>query len=145
MPTSTSHITSTPGFVVDQNTLARNTGRVIDFDATADSRKNATTQKKEIPAGTLMAELATGKIVPRADVEQTVSTLTQNAGTATATVAAHGYQVGDVVRISGAEQAEYNGLQTILTVPDANSFTFAVDSGATTCCHFNSPCMPARS
>lgn len=54
-------------------------------------------------------------------------TLAQTDGTATATSAqAHGYSVGDYVRISGANQAGYNGRFRILTVPSTTTFTFAV-------------------
>ncbi len=57
--------------------------------------------------------------------------MTQSAGTATVnTTADHGLKDGDVVRIAGATQSEYNGDQYV-TVVDANTFTFSVDSGAT--------------
>lgn len=62
----------------------------------------------------------------------TLSSLSQSGGTATATTAtAHGYKRNQVVTIAGANQSEYNGSQTILTVPTTTTFTFAVDSGAT--------------
>ena len=57
-------------------------------------------------------------------------TLEQTGGTATATATAHGYLVGDTVVIADAVETEYNGTHTILTVPDADTFTFSVDSGA---------------
>lgn len=57
--------------------------------------------------------------------------LAQTAGTATLnSTAAHGLQDGDLVRVSGANQTEYNG-DHYITVVDADEFTFSVDSGAT--------------
>lgn len=61
-----------------------------------------------------------------------VSSLSQTGGTATLTTSsAHGLQVGDRVLVAGADQTEYNDTQTILTVPSTTTFTFSVDSGAT--------------
>ncbi len=54
--------------------------------------------------------------------------------TATATVATHGFAVGQEVVISGADQIDYNGEVTILTVPTASTFTYEV---------FNWPITPA--
>lgn len=61
----------------------------------------------------------------------TLDTLTQVAGTATATRAAGvptGLAVGMRVYMSGATQAGYNGRFTVLTV-GATTFTYAVDAG----------------
>lgn len=52
--------------------------------------------------------------------------ITRTGSTATATLASHGFTVGATVTISGATETEYNGVQTILTVPNANTFTFTV-------------------
>lgn len=57
--------------------------------------------------------------------------LAQTAGVATLdSTAAHGLQDGDLVRVAGANQTEYNG-DHYITVVDADEFTFSVDSGAT--------------
>jgi uncharacterized phiE125 gp8 family phage protein len=62
----------------------------------------------------------------------TLTSITQTAGTATATKStAHGYQTGDLVLISGAAQADYNGVHEI-TVPTTTTFTFPAPSGTTT-------------
>ncbi len=53
------------------------------------------------------------------------ATITRSGATATATSTAHGYDDGDSVRIAGAVQTEYNGVQTI-TVTGADTFTYAV-------------------
>ena len=59
--------------------------------------------------------------------------LTRSGSTATVSYTAHGYSTGYLIRIAGADQADYNGLHTI-TVTDANTFTFPVA---------NSPATPA--
>ena len=51
--------------------------------------------------------------------------ITRASSTATATLSAHGYNVGDKVVISGAAQAEYNGTQTIIA-KTTNTFDFTV-------------------
>ena len=62
-----------------------------------------------------------------AQAAQTLSSLTQASGTATATLTAHGFADGDPVTIAGSNQAGYNGIQNI-TYVDANTFTYPVDS-----------------
>ena len=66
------------------------------------------------------------------DASQTVSSITQAAGTATATVVTHGLVVGQEVEHQGADQDDYNGVHVVLSTPTADTYTFAVDSGATT-------------
>jgi hypothetical protein len=56
-------------------------------------------------------------------------TLSRVSTTATATVTDHGFEVGQEVLIDGATETGYNGLQTIASVPDADTFTYAVYSG----------------
>lgn len=56
---------------------------------------------------------------------QTVSTLTASGATVTATFgSAHNFMQHQVVKINGANQAEYNGEHCILEVPNTNSITF---------------------
>jgi type IV pilus assembly protein PilY1 len=70
---------------------------------------------------------------------QTITQLTR-AGTAsgtaqsrvTATVAGHGYSVGQNVTIAGATGAQYNGTFTISTVPTTDTFTYLITDGPTT-------------
>lgn len=57
----------------------------------------------------------------------TVTNLTQTSGTATATVN-NTYAAGDLVYVSGATPAGYNGRVEVLTA-SATDFTYAVDSG----------------
>lgn len=61
-----------------------------------------------------------------------VTSITRSAYTATVTQTAHGLAVGDEVLIQGAAQQLYNGLQTVLTVPTANTYTFQVQGTPTT-------------
>lgn len=60
-------------------------------------------------------------------------TITRAGGFATATIAAPavtcGFLVGESITVAGATQPEYNGVFTIVTTPDAFTFTYAV-SGA---------------
>jgi hypothetical protein len=73
----------------------------------------------------------------------TVTGITQAAGTATATLAGHGYVTGDQLTVAGANQAGYNLSFTVLTVPLTSTWTYAVDAGTvspatgtlTVCCH----------
>ena len=59
---------SAPGFVVDYNATARSDGRQIDWTNVSDDYIPEGLTKKVIPAGTIMAENAAGKVIPRKDV-----------------------------------------------------------------------------
>ena len=56
----------------------------------------------------------------------TLTSITRSGSTATATYTSHGFKAGQLVYIAGANETEYNGNQRVLTVPDANTFTFTV-------------------
>jgi hypothetical protein len=61
-----------------------------------------------------------------------VTTLAVSSGTATATQTAHGYIVGQRVRIAGVtDETDLNGDHYILTVADANTYTFDTTAGDT--------------
>jgi hypothetical protein len=53
-------------------------------------------------------------------------TITRVTTVATVAHTAHGLVVGDIAFIEGADQQEYNGAQTVVTVPGVNSYTFTV-------------------
>lgn len=55
-------------------------------------------------------------------------TITSVTTVATVAHTAHGFVVGNKVKISGANEQEYNGAKTIVTVPTANSYTYTVDA-----------------
>ena len=57
-----------------------------------------------------------------------LTSITRSGYTATVTQTSHGFAVGDEAYIDGADQIGYNGLQTVQTVPDANTFTYTLDS-----------------
>ena len=57
--------------------------------------------------------------------------ITRSASTATVTHTSHGLVTGSKVKIEGANQDEYNGIQTI-TVTGANSYTYTVSGTPTT-------------
>lgn len=63
---------------------------------------------------------------------QAVTGITRTGTVATVTQTAHGFAVGDEAYVSGAAQEDYNGLQTVQTVPTANTFTFTVSTTAIT-------------
>ncbi len=67
------------------------------------------------------------------DPIKSVTSITRSGTTATVTIANHGYVTGDVIRISGATQAAYNGNFTI-TVPvgSTNTFTYTVSGSPAT-------------
>lgn len=62
---------------------------------------------------------------------KTITSLTRSGTTATAACAAHGFLTGERHVITGAAQGEYNG-QKLITVTDADHFTFTVMETAAT-------------
>lgn len=62
---------------------------------------------------------------------KTVDGITSAGGVATATSNSHGYSVGQVVLIEGADQPAYNG-EHLVTGTTSNTFTFAVEGTPTT-------------
>ena len=65
------------------------------------------------------------------EAEQAVTSITRASTTATVTLAGHGYATGQTIRISGADQSEYN-IDAVITVPesggipDTDTFTYTV-------------------
>lgn len=57
--------------------------------------------------------------------------ITSAAGVATVTETAHGRSVGDKISISGCTQSAYNGTFTIVSVVDANDYTYSVAGSPT--------------
>lgn len=55
-----------------------------------------------------------------------VSSITRSGSVATVTQTSHPFAVGDEAFIDGANETAYNGLQTVQTVPTANTYTFTV-------------------
>lgn len=94
-------VISRPGFVVDQASITRGSGRQIDWANVPDTYKNATTGKKHIPAGTSMSKnVANEMIVPRTGLDvvatpalKTFMVLTTSAEEGARFVAETGYGV----------------------------------------------------
>lgn len=74
-----------------------------------------------LPNVRVLVEAAVGGGLP---VDASVS-ITRVSSTATVTHTGHGYSTGQVVKILGSDQVEYNGLKTI-TVTGTNTYTFSV-------------------
>lgn len=74
-------------------------------------------------AGLLMQGLASAAAV---------TGITRSGYTATVDQTAHGLSVGDEALIQGANELLYNGLQTVATVPDADTWTYTVEGTPTT-------------
>jgi hypothetical protein len=72
------------------------------------------------------ASPATGTIYVRR-VDKAVSAIVYSGTLATATVPGHGFATGNIVRIVGAAQTQYNG-DFVITVVDANTFTYGMSS-----------------
>lgn len=59
---------------------------------------------------------------------KTVSSLSRSGTTATANCTAHGYVAGDRITISNVHDSGWNGVWQVVSVPNANQFTFTVPS-----------------
>jgi hypothetical protein len=114
---------SSNGAVVDPQSVVLNSGRQVDWENVDSSFQNAA-GNKVIPALQAMSETAAGKLVPRTTTA-TLTSVVVASNVATATRTNHGFSAGETVRISGSSLSYVNGLKTITTVADANTFTFA--------------------
>lgn len=91
-----------------------------------------------ITTGTLFATVdANDQFRTLADVnlsgtQFSITSLQRSGTTVTAQATAHGKIVGQYLFISGANEAGYNGLIRIATVPDPNSFTYEITATPTT-------------
>jgi hypothetical protein len=81
--------------------------------------------------GLTLTGITRASAVATATATKTIQVPDANGLLTTATVG-HGLRVGDIVTITGADQAEYNGNQTVVTVPSATTFTFAVSGSPAT-------------
>lgn len=60
--------------------------------------------------------------------DATGGTATKPTTTATATVSAHGFTVGQLVTVAGATPSTFNGVWTVASVPTANTFTYQLST-----------------
>lgn len=56
-------VNSSPGYIVDPSSIERTNGKQIDWDTVASSFAGSDGVKR-IPGGTIMAKLASGKVIP---------------------------------------------------------------------------------
>ena len=109
----------------DESSLERIGGHQINWAAVT-----AVNGVKQLKAGTVVGKKA-GKAQPCA-TSVTLTSVVVATNVATATLVGHGFAAGDVILVAGANLAYANGLKTIATVPDADTFTYAaVGSDAT--------------
>ncbi|WP_406699232.1 hypothetical protein V5E97_10180 [Singulisphaera sp. Ch08] len=59
---------------------------------------------------------------------KSVSAVTRSGTTATATATSHGFSIGDWVLIQGSNLPNYNGPFQVVTVADANTFTYTMEA-----------------
>lgn len=60
------------------------------------------------------------------------TTITRVSNVATASATAHGLTVGDIVRVSGANETEFNGDFRVDSTADANTYTYGVFAAVVT-------------
>lgn len=111
-------------FIANNDSVVTNTGATFDWTPVTNTNAGG---EKELVAGRIMSYRG-GKQIPRSKAEVTITALTENAGTATATTsAAHGYAVGDKITVTGAATTDYNVRNAVITaVPSATEFSYAV-------------------
>jgi hypothetical protein len=127
MPTTTnSEKVMVPKFVADEGSLARHGGGAqIDFALlTADADGIKTVYGGDFVSRRINDGMIVTRLATQATVTISVTTLV-----ATVTHTAHGYAVGDQVRIEGATPAALNGIQTITAVGGANDYDFDTTAG----------------
>lgn len=72
---------------------------------------------------------ATGTILAGGEKTVGTTTLTRSGTTVTADCTGHGFTVGELSRIVGADQMQYNGWWEVATTPDADTYTFEIWPG----------------
>lgn len=106
--------------VADESSLERFGGAGVDW-----SRVTAGSDgKKRLFSLQVVGRTADGLIVPRS-FSATLTSVVVASNVATATLAGHGFKVGDKLTIAGGSLAYANGTITVVSVPDANTFTYA--------------------
>lgn len=86
----------------------------------------------DVPRPTVADVQGAGLLLQGLASPQAVTAITRTAQTATVIQVAHPFAVGDEAFIQGAHEIDYNGLQTVESVPTADTYTFAVNGLPTT-------------
>jgi hypothetical protein len=117
----TTRTVATMRYVVDETSLERAGGHLIDWDSVTNTNADGT---KHVEAGTVVSRTSAGLLQPRAfSVAPTSIVVSSNV--ATVTLVGHGFSAGEYVTISGANESYVNGTFEIASVPDADTFTYA--------------------
>lgn len=74
----------------------------------------------------------TGTMASGTTLSSAITTITRSGTTATATSTGHNLQIGNQITISGANESNFNGTVTVVTVPNANQFTYTVTNSGST-------------
>lgn len=106
--------------VADESSLERAGGHQIDWTTVTAGADG----EKRITGLAVMGRRVSGKLVPRS-YALTLTSVVVASNVATATLVGHGLAVGDQISVAGADLAYVNGLKTVATVADADTFTFA--------------------
>lgn len=111
------------GCTIISRNFARDGGKTDNVTA-----KGMLTRSSEL---SMFGTPAIGIIFGGTNDRRTISPLTFSGTTATATSTAHGYVTGNRITVTGANNAGANVTNAVITVVDANTFTFTVPSGLT--------------
>lgn len=106
--------------VIDESSLERAGGHQIDWSTVTAGADG----EKRVVGLAVMGRRVSGQLVPRS-FALTLTSVVVATNVATATLVDHGLAVGDQIYIAGANLAYANGLKTVVSVPDADTFTFA--------------------
>lgn len=92
---------------------------------------NCTTNTFDYTVANAPATPATGTILAGGEKTiGTVTSLTRVSQTVTVNLTAHGLSTGNRTRISGANEAQYNGVWPVASVVDANNFTYTLPAAS---------------
>lgn len=106
--------------VADESSIERAGGHLIDWDSVTAGADGA----KRLIGLQVVSRRADGKLQPRSH-SVTLTSVVVASNVATATLEDHGFSAGEEIFVAGASLAYANGLVTIVSVPDADTFTYA--------------------
>ncbi len=105
--------------------------RPIDRERQEDARQvtwSGTSRGTVAIAGARAADLrGAGLLMQGLTAPVSVTSITRSGYVATVTQTAHGFEVGDVAFLQGANEIDYNGTQTVRSVPTVDTYTFMVN------------------
>lgn len=131
MPAQTTHYAAPGRFIADPHSITREPGgRQIDWSEVSEDYADATTSYKVLPAGKIMVELPSGKLVTRAErpgAEEAIGILETSAseGDKGAALTGYGLIIGGVIHDNLLPDAADAALTTYKMELDANGTGFA--------------------